>query len=69
MGGCRAWASSNGTLGPGTRPPARNTECVAALKLVEGGMFDAATLDINLGTETSYRIADELQRRHIPFIC
>jgi CheY-like chemotaxis protein len=48
--------------------PVAAPSVAAALQLVNGGEFDAATLDINLGTETSYRIADELQRRQIPFL-
>ena len=30
--------------------------------------FDAAILDANLYTETSYRIAEDLQDRAIPFV-
>ena len=40
----------------------------AALKLLDGASFDAAMLDINLGGEKSYPIADALALRGIPFV-
>lgn len=39
----------------------------AALALIEEELFDAAMLDVNLDGDTSYRIADELTGRGIPF--
>lgn len=40
----------------------------AALALLEVECFDVAMLDVNLGGETSYRIADALASRSIPFV-
>lgn len=39
-----------------------------ARRAIELNTFDAAILDVNLYTETSYRIAEELQDRSIPFV-
>lgn len=39
-----------------------------ALKLIAEVDLDGATLDINLGKEVSYPIADELTMRGVPFI-
>ncbi len=39
-----------------------------ARRAIELNSFDAAILDVNLYTETSYRIAEELQDRAIPFV-
>ena len=39
-----------------------------ARRAIELNTFDAAILDVNLYTETSYRIAEELQDRAIPFV-
>ncbi len=38
-----------------------------ALALIADQDFDAALLDVNLGREKSYPVADELARRGIPF--
>ena len=38
-----------------------------ALALVDEQRFDAALVDVNLGGEKSYPVADELTRRGIPF--
>ena len=38
-----------------------------ALALINNGPFDAAIIDINLGGERSYPVADALARRAIPF--
>ena len=39
-----------------------------ARRAIELNDFDAAILDVNLYTETSYRIAEDLQDRAIPFV-
>lgn len=39
-----------------------------ALDLIAKGNVDAAVLDVNLGRETSEPIAEELNRRTVPFI-
>ena len=39
-----------------------------ARRAIELNSFDAAILDVNLYTETSYRIAEDLQNRAIPFV-
>ncbi|HET7676036.1 MAG TPA: response regulator [Gammaproteobacteria bacterium] len=39
-----------------------------ALRCIAGGGFDGALLDVNLGTEDIYPVADELVRRGIPLI-
>ena len=39
-----------------------------ARRAIELNSFDAAILDVNLYTETSYRIAEDLQDRAIPFV-
>ncbi|HET7586842.1 MAG TPA: response regulator [Gammaproteobacteria bacterium] len=39
-----------------------------ALELAESEAFDGALLDVNLGTETSYPIAEKLDELGIPFI-
>jgi CheY-like chemotaxis protein len=40
-----------------------------ALRLLEGGeALDLALLDVNLGGETAYGVADALSRRDVPFI-
>jgi CheY-like chemotaxis protein len=39
-----------------------------ALALVEGQPFDVAMLDVNLGRETSFPIADALATRGVPFL-
>lgn len=38
-----------------------------AIALVETGDVDAAFIDVNLGSETSYEVAAILRRRNIPF--
>lgn len=38
-----------------------------ALDLAEEEVFDAAILDVNLGSETSYAVADVLRTKGIPF--
>lgn len=40
----------------------------AALKLVHANAVDAAVLDVNLGDEMVYPVAEELEARNIPFI-
>ena len=40
----------------------------AALKAMEQHTIDIACLDINLGSETSFPLADELALRGIPFV-
>lgn len=43
--------------------------CAEALRLVDGGhALDLALLDVNLGGETAYGVADALSRRAVPFI-
>ncbi|WP_162914915.1 response regulator [Desertibaculum subflavum] len=44
-----------------------NTVAAALRKIGEQG-FDAALLDLNLGSETTIAVADELVRREIPFL-
>ena len=39
-----------------------------ALALLDRQRFDAAMLDVNLGGEKSYAVADALARRGIPFV-
>lgn len=39
-----------------------------AITLVETGGFDAAILDVNLGNERSYPVADMLLERGMPFL-
>lgn len=39
-----------------------------ALQCVEQGGFDVAILDVNLGTDECWPVADELAARSIPFI-
>ena len=39
-----------------------------ARRAIELNSFDAAILDVNLYTETSFRIAEDLQDRAIPFV-
>ncbi len=39
-----------------------------ALTLIEAKVFDIAVLDVNLEGEASYPVADELERRNIPFL-
>jgi CheY-like chemotaxis protein len=39
-----------------------------ALLMAEGETFDAAILDVNLNDQRSYAVADELNRRGIPFL-
>ena len=42
---------------------------VDLLRLLEGGeALDLALLDVNLGSETAYGVADALSRRDVPFI-
>jgi CheY-like chemotaxis protein len=40
----------------------------SALTLIEAKVFDIAVLDVNLDGEASYPVADELERRKIPFL-
>jgi CheY-like chemotaxis protein len=43
--------------------------CAGALRLLEGDQaLDLALLDVNLGGETAYGVADALSRRKVPFI-
>jgi CheY-like chemotaxis protein len=46
-------------------PALRLTE---ALELVETAQIDAAVLDVNINSERSYPVAEELQRRGVPFL-
>lgn len=39
-----------------------------SLELIHGHEIDAAVLDVNLGKESSEAVADELNRRGIPFV-
>ncbi|HVF84045.1 MAG TPA: response regulator [Sphingomicrobium sp.] len=39
-----------------------------ALLLVKDEAFDAAILDVNLNEQRSYAVADELNRRGVPFL-
>lgn len=39
-----------------------------ALSLIEAHTFDAAILDLNLGGEPVYPVADQLSRRGIPYV-
>jgi CheY-like chemotaxis protein len=39
-----------------------------ALDAVDRGMFDAAVLDVNLGGDRVYPVADALSRRNVPFV-
>lgn len=47
-------------VGPVARP-------VAALELLDRNAVDFALLDINLGNDDAYPIAEELLRREVPF--
>jgi CheY-like chemotaxis protein len=40
----------------------------SALKVIETKELDGAILDIKLGDEMSFRVADALAARHIPFV-
>ena len=40
----------------------------AGLQLIEKGGVDAAILDVNLGQENSFPVAQELQARGVPFL-
>jgi DNA-binding response OmpR family regulator len=43
--------------------------CEPALRAIEAGQVSGAILDVNLGPRgTSYPVARELARRHIPFV-
>jgi DNA-binding NtrC family response regulator len=39
-----------------------------ALALIDACVFDAATLDVNLGGVSSYAVADALAARGVPFV-
>ena len=39
-----------------------------ALDAVDCGTFDAAVLDVNLGGDRVYPVADALSRRNVPFV-
>ena len=39
-----------------------------ALDAVDCGTFDAAVLDVNLGGDRVYPVADALSRRNVPFL-
>jgi CheY-like chemotaxis protein len=39
-----------------------------ALARLKEARFDIAVLDVNLGGESSYPVADELNRRNLPFL-
>ncbi len=42
--------------------------CAQALDLIRGQRFDIAMLDLNLGHETSYAVADVLAHAGVPFL-
>jgi two-component SAPR family response regulator len=44
------------------------SRCVDAMAAVNGGDVDAAILDVNLGNEMIYPLADMLAARAVPFI-
>lgn len=46
----------------------RTASVAAALQVVEAQIVDVACLDIDLGGENSFPVADELAARHIPFV-
>src|SRR5215218_5023171 len=46
--------------------PARRVRL--ALDLIEGERIDGAVLDINLGRERVYQVAEALRNRNIPFV-
>ena len=52
-------------LGCETLGPANTV--AAALRLIDQAPVDAAILDVSLGNEQSYPVANELRRRRIPF--
>lgn len=39
-----------------------------AIAALEKGLPDLAILDVNLGTETSWPVAETLSSRHVPFV-
>lgn len=39
-----------------------------ALRMIETETFDGAILDVNIGGQTSYAVADALQARGVPFV-
>jgi DNA-binding response OmpR family regulator len=39
-----------------------------ALRIIDGGAVDAGVLDINLGDEKAFPIAEALHRRAVPFV-
>ncbi|MCR9111522.1 MAG: PAS domain-containing protein [Rhodobacteraceae bacterium] len=47
--------------------PAHNAD--GAMEMIAGARPDMAILDVNLGRETSERVAVELQRLGVPFLC
>ena len=52
----------------GCTPAALCSNVAEALEALESGAFDLAVLDVNLGGERSYPIADALATRGIPFL-
>src|SRR5690606_33155732 len=51
----------------GAVPPTLCADPQSALRALAAGAYDAAILDIALGGQDSYAVADELRRRRIPF--
>lgn len=51
----------------GAAPPTLCSSPDDAMQALARGHFDAAILDIALGRQDSYQVADELRRRRIPF--
>lgn len=54
------------TLGADVLGPAATVK--DALDLIESGRVDGASLDINLGEESVYPVADALRARGVPFV-
>ena len=52
----------------GYAPPAVASNVAQALRIIDAGDFDFAILDINLGGEQSFPIADALDARGVPYI-
>jgi CheY-like chemotaxis protein len=46
--------------------PAGNSDSIQ--ECLERGEFDAAIVDINLGSGADYRVADELHQRRVPMV-
>lgn len=55
-------------LNSGAETVTMASSVAAALQAVERGVPDFAVLDVNLGDETSFAVAEELQRQSVPFV-